>query len=145
MDAQWLFAIHLVATLYMTGVIWFVQLVHYPLFAKVPDEAYVEYERVHMARTTWAVGPPMLVELATALAMIIWPPVGTPVWLPWTGAVIVLCLFASTAFYYGPQHEKLASGFDASVHRALVGWNWLRTIGWSVRGAMLVWVACFCG
>ena len=31
---------HLAATLFMVGVIWFVQVVHYPLFAKVGATAF---------------------------------------------------------------------------------------------------------
>lgn len=32
---QWLLLVHAAVTLYMTGVIWFVQVVHYPLFSCV--------------------------------------------------------------------------------------------------------------
>ena len=31
---------HLAATLYMVGVIWFVQVVHYPLFARAGAEGF---------------------------------------------------------------------------------------------------------
>ncbi len=31
----WLLILHAGATLYMAGVIWFVQIVHYPLFSRV--------------------------------------------------------------------------------------------------------------
>ena len=37
----------LAATLYMVGVIWMVQLVHYPLYNKVGREAFPEYETRH--------------------------------------------------------------------------------------------------
>ena len=38
---------NLCASLFMTGVIWFVQIVHYPLFANVSRSAFAEYERRH--------------------------------------------------------------------------------------------------
>ena len=29
-------------------------------------------------------------------------------------------------------------GFDAAVHRRLVRTNWIRTVGWTLRGALAV-------
>ena len=127
------------ATLYMAGLIWFVQLVHYPMFANVPAEVFVDYERVHQARTFWAVGPMMLVELFTAAAMLAYRPPGTPAWAPWVGIALLLLVDGSTAGFFGPQHGRLSAGFDATLHRQLVDWNWLRTFGWTARGVLLLW------
>ena len=44
---DWLL-VHVVATLVMTGLIWFVQIVHYPLMAKVGRADFAEYERLHI-------------------------------------------------------------------------------------------------
>ncbi|TWT40820.1 hypothetical protein [Botrimarina hoheduenensis] len=131
----------LFATLYMTGVIWFVQLVHYPMFANVPADSFVEYERIHQARTFWVVGPPMLVELFTAVAMLAMRPPGVPAWVPLVGLALLLLVDGSTALFFGPQHGRLSAGFDATLHRQLVAGNWLRTFGWTARGVLLVWCA----
>ena len=37
--------VHVLATWFMTGVIWFVQVVHYPLMARVGAEGFAAYER----------------------------------------------------------------------------------------------------
>jgi hypothetical protein len=42
-DERDLLLVHGFATLYMTGLIWFVQLVHYPLFAQVGRHAHLSY------------------------------------------------------------------------------------------------------
>lgn len=127
------------ATLYMTGLIWFVQLVHYPMFANVPADVFVEYERIHQARTTWAVGPMMLLELFTAIALVAQRPAGVPAWVAWTGLGLLLLVDGSTAVFFGPQHGRLSAGFDATLHRQLVDWNWLRTFGWTARGVLLLY------
>ncbi|MEN1680878.1 MAG: hypothetical protein AAGJ46_14920 [Planctomycetota bacterium] len=127
------------SSLYMTGLIWFVQLVHYPMFADVPADQFVEYERIHQARTTWAVGPPMLLELFTALAFLWRRPEGVPAWAPWAGLTLLLLVDGSTAVFFGPQHGRLSAGFDATLHRQLVDWNWLRTFGWTARGVLMLW------
>ncbi len=53
---------HLAATLFMAGVIWFVQVVHYPLFSRIGSEKFSLYSNAHSRLTTCVVGPPMLVE-----------------------------------------------------------------------------------
>ena len=50
------------ATLFMVCVIWFVQVVHYPLFSRVGGEAFAPYSEAHSRPTTYVVGPPMIVE-----------------------------------------------------------------------------------
>lgn len=62
-----IFIVHLAATLSMVGLIWFVQIVHYPLFAYVGAEKFIAYEAAHARLTTWVVAPPMLTEALTAL------------------------------------------------------------------------------
>ena len=64
------FLAHLFSTLFMTGVIWFAQAVHYPLLGRVGKEAFVEYEKENTGRTGWMVIPAMAVELITALLLL---------------------------------------------------------------------------
>ena len=54
---RFLLLTHLASTLFMTGVIWFVQCVHYPLFASVGEEGFRNYEERNSALTTWVVAP----------------------------------------------------------------------------------------
>ena len=42
-----LLVVHLAATAAMCGLIWFVQVVHYPLFAGVGDDGFTAYEQRH--------------------------------------------------------------------------------------------------
>ncbi|MFO0821015.1 MAG: hypothetical protein U1A77_23925 [Pirellulales bacterium] len=127
---------HVAATLYMTGLIWFVQIVHYPLMAFVGRESYVEYQRRHQLLTTWVVGPAMLIEALTSLYLCWRPPLG----LSWTsslvGVLLVLAIWASTATMQMPCHESLAAGFDPATHRRLVLSNWIRTVLWTARAGL---------
>ncbi len=127
--------VHAGATWFMAGLIWFVQIVHYPLIGAVPAEALPAYETAHQRRTTWVVGPAMLIEGISALAMF-FSPRGefseTP--LHWIGLVLLVLIWASTFAVQVPLHAKLALRFDRAVWRRLVASNWLRTLAWSVRG-----------
>jgi len=75
----WLLLVNAAATLFMVGVIWFVQIVHYPLFALVGEAAFSEYERHHARRTGWVVAIPMLLELGASMGTV-WVVGG-----PWPG------------------------------------------------------------
>lgn len=141
-DTLILFA-HLAATFVMVGVIWFVQVVHYPLFARVSDASFVEYEARHVQATGFVVGPPMLLEAATVVWLVAAPPSGLPVWAPWLGALMLAVIWISTALLQVPAHERLQRGFDALAHQRLVSTNWIRTILWSARGVLAIGIMMF--
>lgn len=130
---QLLLAVHAVATVAMTGLIWFVQVVHYPLFAMVGSEGYGPYQHQHMRRTTYVVLPLMFVELATAMLLLASEVASARPGLVWLGLGLVVVIWLATFFLAVPCHHRLTQGFDASAHRKLVLTNWLRTGAWSAR------------
>ena len=99
----------------MFGVIWFVQLVQYPGFAHVDAASFPAFHAHHTRQITLVVGPLMLVEL-------------------------VAMIWVSTALVQVPAHGRLAESFDVSTWQHLVRTNWLRTIAWTARAALLGWV-----
>ena len=122
----------------MTGLIWFVQIVHYPLFDTVGLNNFVNYETKHSNLTTYVVILPMFVELLTACLLIWLRPsfVGSEAWL---GAVLVGIIWLSTAFLQVPQHSTLAGGFNETAHQTLVLSNWIRTVAWSLRSVLVMY------
>jgi len=132
----WILLAHAGATLFMTGLVWFVQLVHYPLFGRVGDVGYDGYHREHVRRTTWLVVPMMAVEGATAVLLAWRPPPGAPAWLPWVGLALAVVVWVSTALLQLPRHGRLRGGFAADAHAALVAGNWVRTVLWTARSIL---------
>lgn len=128
-------AVHAASTLSMTGLIWFVQAVHYPLMARVGDAGYPDYQHAHMKRTTWVVAPLMLAELASAVLLVpLLAPEGNALTI--TGLVLLALVWGSTAALQVPAHNRMLAGFCPEAHRRLVATNWLRTLLWSVRGVI---------
>lgn len=134
-----LFVLQLASTLIMVGVIWFVQVVHYPLFGRVGEQEFSAYERSHQQRTGIVVIPPMLVELTTAVAMIAYRPPGTPRWVAVLGLALVAVAWVSTFALQAPTHGRLSPGFEPGLHRFLVATNWIRTVAWTARGGLVCW------
>ena len=135
-----LLLVHAAATCYMCGVIWFVQLVHYPLFSAVGSGGFVNYQQQHVRRTGWVVGPAMLLEGSTALALCLFsPPELSPMFV-WTGLGLLALVWLATFAWQGPCHDALLKGFDVGRHAWLVRSNWLRTVIWTVRAGLALYV-----
>jgi hypothetical protein len=60
---QWALLANIASTFYMVGVIWTVQLAHYPLMARVVRRAWRAYHDGHTRAMVWIVMAPMIVEL----------------------------------------------------------------------------------
>lgn len=140
MTSSTVFVWHLLLTWLMTGVIWMVQLVHYPLFSYVERERFSAFESQHTARISWIVMPAMLLELASAV-WLVWAPVGMlGARLGWLNVSILAGIWLSTFLFSVPQHTRLHRGFSEEAHARLVQTNWFRTCLWSIRAVGLGWV-----
>lgn len=128
------------ATLALVGLIWVVQVVHYPLFARVGEETFRAYHAAHTRLITFVVAPLMFTELATALWMVADPVPGVPAGAAWIGLLLVAVNWMSTAGLQVPLHNRLSGGFDIAAHARLVGTNWVRTVAWTARGALCLWM-----
>jgi len=126
------------ATLYMVGLIWMVQIVHYPLLAIIGTDRASDIAREHQRRTGNVVGPPMLVEGLSTLALLVWLPDDVWWWLPWLNGIFLAVALGCTVFLSVPLHEKMAKHPHNTVGRQLVVTNWPRTIAWSARGIVCV-------
>jgi hypothetical protein len=142
MTALWL---NLAATLYLTGLIWTIQVVHYPLMDRVAPERFAEFHRQHGARISVVVIAPMVIELATAALLAIDPPPGVPAAATLTGLALAAVIWISTFAIQVPCHNRLGRGFDGATHRRLVLTNWLRTVTWTVRAVLMMAVAVLAG
>jgi hypothetical protein len=131
--------VHSAVTWYLVGLIWLVQLVQYPMFAYLDRSQFAQAHAFHSSAIGIVVAPPMLLELALAVWIVFQEGRG---WLGWAALALVLIVWASTFFVIVPMHEQLGTrGFDAEVHRRMLAWNWVRTIAWTLRGAIaLHWI-----
>lgn len=135
---EWALWLNLASTFFMAGLIWFVQVVHYPLMSAIGTTKFAGYHALHTRWTGLVVVPPMLLEAATTIYLV-WPSCpGVDRLTAFTGLVLVALIWISTFALQVPCHERLADGFDAQVHRRLVRSNWLRTVSWSARAALVL-------
>ena len=124
----------------MTGVIWFVQIVHYPLFIFADKERFPEFSKAHSNKAGYVVILPMLLELLTALMLIyIYP--SSPFYKYYIAAFLLLvAVWISTFLIQVPVHKKLPGGYNRNSIKILVKYNWIRTVGWSLRTILLLYL-----
>ena len=133
-----IFLLHCAAALFMTGVIWFVQIVHYPLFEFVGGR-FSDYAHEHTRRTTPVVAPVMILELFSGL-WLAWSASDTMVLGLRINAGLLLVTWLSTLILQVPLHHRLKESDGASEVPRLVACNWVRTVCWSVRAILLLWL-----
>jgi hypothetical protein len=114
--------------------IWLVQIIIYPNFERIPAAEFVEYHSWYVKRIGSIVGPMMIVE---AVGLVCWlyrdhySPPGL------IAAVLVLIIWLSTFTLQVPMHKRLAREKNETVIRHLVNSNWIRTIAWSIKTAVV--------
>jgi hypothetical protein len=129
----WL-VIHAASTWCLVGLIWLIQVVHYPLLKNVGHASFVTYHERHMALITWVVGPLMLAEVGSAGWLLL---LGERSWLFGISLGALALIWISTVFVQIPLHQKLTRGYDAAVIDQLVSTNGWRTLAWTARGLCL--------
>lgn len=127
-----------VTALYMTGVIWTIQVAHYKLFDKVGESGWLAYHSAHTEAMGVVVMLPMLAELVAAIFLALNGLPGVPRWLLAANLACVLGAWGVTFFVSVPLHSKLSTNYDLPAIHALVATNWFRTLFWTGHGAVAV-------
>lgn len=126
------------STLFMVGLAWFVQIVHYPLFPVVEEAGFPAFHDLHSRRTSLVVIVPMSVELVSSIALAIEPPEGVGP-LALAGAVLAACIWVLTGAVLAPMHGRIGrEGPTVRNLARLIRLSWPRTILWTLHGAVVV-------
>ena len=135
----WTLVTALVATLFSVGIIWFMQILEYPLFAYVGVEAFPGFHAQHNRRLPGVVFVPMLVAFAATLALLFVRPSAVLGWLVWLGVLLVGVVLVSSFTLLIPRHMRLTNeGYSLKIIRELVRLNWIRTIAWTLHALVLL-------
>jgi len=119
-----LLVIHAAVTWALLGLIWTIQVVHYPLLKNVGQREFIAYHDRHMALITWIVGPLMLAEIGSAGLLFFY---GERSALFLFSLAVLALVWVSTAATQIPLHQKLTQGHSPDTIDRLVQTNWWRT------------------
>lgn len=133
MSVELIFLVNTFASFFLTGLIWIVQLVHYPAFHYVGHDNFKAFQHHHVHSIDKIVIPVMVAELASSFGLA-W--VDGFLSLHAAGFYLVLLIWVSTGLFSVPAHSKLESAKDEQAIQKLVSTNWFRTILWSVKSGL---------
>ena len=129
---------HLIFTSIMTGVIWVIQIVHYPSFHFIEKELYTAFQKFHMNKISIIVIPIMLAELITGMMLFLDKSSKSPFLI--VSFVILVLIWLITGVFFSKAHNELMTGYQELVVNQLVVMNWIRTLLWTLR---LLLLTCF--
>ncbi len=132
--------INFFSTVFLVGLIWIIQVVHYPLIQMVDEGIFVSYMAQHRRKISYVVLPLMLIELASAILLALNSGKSDIAFQAWIGLILVIVIWLSTFMAQVPLHKILASKKDPAAITRLVKTNWLRTALWSARAVLLTWM-----
>ena len=129
---------HLIFTSIMTGVIWVIQIVHYPSFHFIEKELYTAFQKFHMNKISIIVMPIMLAELITGIMLFFDKSSKSPFLT--ISIIILVLIWLITGVFFTKAHNELIAGYQELVVNQLVAMNWIRTLLWTLR---LLLITCF--
>ena len=134
-----LFLLNLSASLFLCGLIWVIQLLHYPFFHHIEKSDFIKHQSTHKFRISILVIPAMLTELGSSAILAYGANFEQHLHI--SGFIIVLLIWASSFFIQVPLHHKISGGYDTGAVDRLVSTNWIRTILWTTKALISIWIA----
>ena len=133
--SQTIFILHAFVTSAMFGIIWLVQLVHYPMLLGLEQTEFKTWHEFHGNRISYVVAPLMIFELGASLVLVFYQSSAVNISVASLTLAIWICTFAISV----PLHNKLsASGFDRITLEKLTKTNWLRTLLYSIKIVLMI-------
>ena len=136
MEIEILSNVHFLSTSIMVGIIWVIQLLHYPTFHFIKESDYEKFQHFHMQRISFIVVPVMVLELFSAVMLVYY----------FRSNLLILCLiillviWLITFVFFTKLHQSLLGGYDKIIVDKLVQINWSRTVLWSLRLIILIYI-----
>ena len=132
-----LFIAYLAISWAMFGLIWVIQLVHYPGFRYIDPQQFLQFHQFHTSQITLIVMPLMLAELGLSILFCVYP---LNMMFSVINLFLVLALWLSTFAVQIPQHQSLSKGKDIQVINRLVKSNWFRTFLWTFKALLTFYI-----
>ena len=138
MNQPFVFFFHLIFSAIMVGVIWVIQLVHYPSFHFIDKDIYDSFQKFHMNKISIIVIPVMILELVTGFLLLIGNSKNILIIISFG---ILILIWGITGLFFSDAHGKLISGYNELIVNKLVSMNWIRTGLWTFKMILLLYLS----
>lgn len=132
------FYFHFLLCIAMTAVVWFMQVVHYPLMAYADPARWAEFAEKRRMFTMMLTYPLMAFEALTGFTLILLATQSPSYPYLAVSLLVLVALILYTFMYLNPQLKNMAGPSDEAAHKRFLKLHWIRTAGWSLRLLLLV-------
>ena len=128
-------------SLYLVGVHWTFQLVHFPLLNRVGVNEFQDYQVSHQKRVIWSVRIPRLLAIILAAILIILDPWGIEIWQLWAYLGSLILASAISFQFIRPLQALLSrQGYSSKMIQLVTRLHWARTLLSTAGAAILIYI-----
>lgn len=127
--------INLVCTWALIGLVWTIQLTHYPTFHHISELKWKRFHKHHTFSISLVVMPLMLIEIGATIIAVYYSATGINI----LALILVIGVWLNTFLQAVPLHNQLASAKNRQMIDQLVRVNWIRTLLWTAKGGILLY------
>jgi len=131
-----LYFIQIVCNSYLVSLVFMTQFITYPTFLHIDKDKFSEYHRKYVNNISFIVAPVMLIELLT-LSLIAY---FSSEFLIIKSLILLLVIWLTTFFIMIPSHNRISKSFNIKEIKSLINYNWIRTILWSFKLLVIIFL-----
>ena len=136
MEIDTLYFIQIVCNSYLVSLLFMTQFITYPTFLHIDKDKFSEYHRKYVNNISFIVAPVMLIELLT-LSLIAY---FSSEFLIIKSLILLLVIWLTTFFIMIPSHNRISKSFNKKEIISLINYNWVRTILWSFKLLLIIFL-----
>ena len=136
MEIDTLYFIQIVCNSYLVSLLFMTQFITYPTFLHIDKDKFSEYHRKYVNNISFIVAPVMLIELLT-LSLIAY---FSSEFLIIKSLILLLVIWLTTFFIMTPSHNRISKSFNKKEIISLINYNWVRTILWSFKLLLIIFL-----
>ena len=136
MEIDTLYFIQIVCNSYLVSLVLMTQFITYPTFLNIDKDKFSDYHRKYVNNISFIVAPVMLIELST-LSLIAY---FSSEFLIIKSLFLLLVIWLTTFFIMIPSHNRISKSFNIKEIKSLINYNWIRTILWSFKLLVIIFL-----
>lgn len=136
MEIDTLYFIQIVCNSYLVSLVFMTQFITYPTFLNIDKDKFSDYHRKYVNNISFIVAPVMLIELLT-LSLIAY---FSSEFLIIKSLILLLVIWLTTFFIMIPSHNRISKSFNIKEIKSLINYNWIRTILWSFKLLVIIFL-----
>ncbi|WEH40463.1 hypothetical protein [Streptomyces sp. AM 2-1-1] len=129
------------AVVYTTGFVWTLQLMDYPMVARLREGASESYMAAHNQMFWRVLAPGLLVAGVTSVLLVLNRSRAVPLRAALVTLVLLILIMTLSGVVATPDRVDLAQHFSAAVHAHLIRVSWIRTVAFTAWSGLDAWLA----